>query len=756
MPPVSPAPPAADKSKRPAVARPAAKAVETGVPEAGTSPGPEIRIGLLTAAKEIRVSSPGPYYLSDRTAESMPLLLQGDVNVRQGQEVEESIEIFRVQAASFSRAEAAESQRNVLAGLFTVPIVVHENSAAGLYQVRLGEFSKKEDAQALLKNLVEAGYPDAFVVRESVSAGGGKATFVLRGQDGFERRSSTGFLLQPASPRDLLSLNGKPYRGALDIMPDANGRMTVVNQLAMEDYLLGVVPAEISPTQYPEFAALAAQAIAARTYALKNMGRYRSMGFDLSADTRTQVYDGAAAEKEATNEAVRRTSGLAIYYGDQLIDAMYMSTCGGRTEDYSLVFDAPPVPYLKSVFCAVEGGVENSEMILEGEHALEQVILSDEGTVANRNIELARLLGLIDAGTEMSAEFLAGAIGKGEAEQWIRDASRIGPRPDPGDYSSSAQSGTRAGFLVLAAQAFFGADEIERRTSARDVDYYMGNLRDGDAVQGQARSVLAYLMQRGLWHPHPDNTARPDAPMSRGEALFLLQRWVESARPDILRRGTFVDAVPPQANSGPERAIRIKGGSRTQEFPVSPKPRLFRLDRGRVTPVSSLRLIGNEKLSFHVDALGKIDFIEAELNPTGASSDRYSPVATWDMILTRSAVAEKLRPLAGDIGEFRDLQPARLGNSGRAVQIQVVGSRGSAVLNGYKVRNALGLRDTLFTITRELHPDGSIASFRFHGRGWGHGVGLCQVGAFGMARAGRSYEEILKAYYQGVEIRRAY
>jgi stage II sporulation protein D len=78
------------------------------------------------------------------------------------------------------------------------------------------------------------------------------------------------------------------------------------------------------------------------------------------------------------------------------------------------------------------------------------------------------------------------------------------------------------------------------------------------------------------------------------------------------------------------------------------------------------------------------------------------------------------------------------------------------VLNGYKVRNALNLKDTWFTLAREYNPDGSIASFTFHGRGWGHGVGLCQVGAFGMARAGRGYEEILKTYYTGVQIRKAY
>lgn len=678
------------------------------------------------------------------------------MQIRVEKQVEETTEVFRIQVASYSRLGAAEDQKNRISSLFASPVTVRENSAAGLHQVRVGEFSSSEEAKSLLKALAEAGYPDAFVVREILSDGGGKATLALRGPDRLLRMSPAGFLLEPASDKELLTLNGKPYRGIFDIIADSNGRLAVINQLAMEDYLLGVVPAEISPTQYPEFDALAAQAIAARTYALRNMGRYRSAGYDLSADSRTQVYNGAAAEKEATNEAVRRTSGLAIYYDDKPIDAMYMSTCGGRTEDYALVFDADPVPYLKSVFCAVEGSMDNSETVLDGEHELEHVILSDDGTVANRNVELARVLGVTEPGLPITGEFLSGTLEKNEAHGWILNAVRISQNSPSGEASTNAETGTRAGFLLHAANAFFGVQEIQRRTSSMDVDYYMSNLRDGGFVPEEARSALAYLMQRGLWHPYPDNTARPDAPMSRGEALFLLMRWVESAKPGILRKGSFAGASPPKTNPDSDPAISVKWGNRVQEFRVSPKPLLFRLDAGRVTPVGSLKMIGNEKLSFHVNALGVIDFLEAELSPTGASSDRYSPVATWDMILSRTAVAEKLRPLTGNIGEFRDLQPARIGHSGRAVQIQVIGSRGSAVLNGYKVRNALGLRDTLFTVTREHHPDGSIASFRFHGRGWGHGVGLCQVGAYGMARAGRSFEEILKTYYQGVEIRRAY
>ena len=66
------------------------------------------------------------------------------------------------------------------------------------------------------------------------------------------------------------------------------------------------------------------------------------------------------------------------------------------------------------------------------------------------------------------------------------------------------------------------------------------------------------------------------------------------------------------------------------------------------------------------------------------------------------------------------------------------------------------LKDTLFTLERHFNADGDIESFTFHGRGWGHGIGLCQVGAFGMARSGSSYEEILKHYYRGVELGVAY
>ena len=86
----------------------------------------------------------------------------------------------------------------------------------------------------------------------------------------------------------------------------------------------------------------------------------------------------------------------------------------------------------------------------------------------------------------------------------------------------------------------------------------------------------------------------------------------------------------------------------------------------------------------------------------------------------------------------------------------IKGSESQVVVKGLKVRYVLGLRENLFVIDREFDEEGKISYFIFSGRGWGHGVGLCQVGSFGMAQAGADYTEILKKYYQGTKIKKIY
>jgi stage II sporulation protein D len=724
--------------------------------ESRTDAGPMIRIGLKTDAKELHISASDDFFVMEKIPEASRQSIRGEIEVRIERESENPSVIYKIQIASFAKIDKAQEFLDRISEKFTVPIVIHENPSNGAKQIRVGEYSSKEDAEEYLGVLKKSGYSDAFLVREETSGGSGELAIAIRGADNLFKISSAGFLFMPSSSKAFLSVEGKAYRGSFDLFKNKNGRITLVNQLGMEDYLLGVVPSEMSPSTYPEFEALAAQSIAARTYALKNMGRYRTEGFDLSDDTRTQVYNGVSIEKAAATDAVHKTAGIAIYYQGKLIDAMFMSTCGGHTEDFSNVYDAQPVPYLKGVRCAIESGPEKNAISIEGKHALSEPFTTDDGSLANRNIELAQILKLLPSGSELSTAFLSDSINQEEAAHLVKAAVAMIQKSPHRENLSTKGIDTRAGFLRYAAEAFYGIDEIKRKISENDAAYYMASLKDGDNIPPQLRAPLSYLMQKGLWHPSADNTAIPDAPMRRGDAISLMIRWIEAAKPEILRKGAFAEAGSSDNHDIKIPSIKIKGGNKTREFALAASPSLFRLDSGRSVPIGSLQLIGTEKASFHINAEGMIDFLEIELSPAGTASDRYSPSATWETTLTKSAVADKLRNLAGNLGELNDLKPFRIGTSGRAVQIQAIGSRKSIVLNGYKVRGALGLRDTLFTITREFNPDGSVASFTFSGSGSGHGVGLCQVGAYGMAKAGQSYEEILKTYYLGVEIKKAY
>jgi stage II sporulation protein D len=142
-----------------------------------------------------------------------------------------------------------------------------------------------------------------------------------------------------------LVLDGRAYHGRL-VLHRPSRRLYVVNSLDLEDYLRGVVPGEM-PDRWP-LAALAAQAVAARTYALaaqKPAGKW-----DVYADTRSQVYGGIAYESPRTDRAIARTHGRALYWNGAPASTFFFSTSGGRT---AAVEDVWPrlgrVPYLRSV-----------------------------------------------------------------------------------------------------------------------------------------------------------------------------------------------------------------------------------------------------------------------------------------------------------------------------------------------------------------------------------------------------------------------
>ena len=143
--------------------------------------------------------------------------------------------------------------------------------------------------------------------------------------------------------------NGRRYRGRINVT-SGRGGLTVVNQGNVESYIAGVVPPEIGARRPDELAAVLAQAVVSRSFAIKNRGRWDAFGFDAYADTRDQVYLGVAVETDQAWDAVRRTAGQVLTYDGGVIDAYFHSACGFSTAGVEEAFaTARARPYLRPV-----------------------------------------------------------------------------------------------------------------------------------------------------------------------------------------------------------------------------------------------------------------------------------------------------------------------------------------------------------------------------------------------------------------------
>ena len=135
------------------------------------------------------------------------------------------------------------------------------------------------------------------------------------------------------------------YRGIF-IIKNINGLLVLINNLDIESYLRGVVPAEM-PSSW-EYEAHKAQAIAARSYALANLGKRAKYGYDLKDTPEDQAYNGASAETKATNQAVADSYGIVLIYDLKIIPAYYSASAGGQTLEASKVWERD-LPYVRSV-----------------------------------------------------------------------------------------------------------------------------------------------------------------------------------------------------------------------------------------------------------------------------------------------------------------------------------------------------------------------------------------------------------------------
>lgn len=127
----------------------------------------------------------------------------------------------------------------------------------------------------------------------------------------------------------LIRVGNDRHSGRLILRLDAGQTVTVIEEIDVEDYLIGVLPHEMDPGWPIE--ALKAQAVVARTFAYANRGKFAKHGYDLTADTRSQVFRGLTAVNERVRSAVKQTRGEVLGWSGNLLKVFYHSCCGGRT-----------------------------------------------------------------------------------------------------------------------------------------------------------------------------------------------------------------------------------------------------------------------------------------------------------------------------------------------------------------------------------------------------------------------------------------
>ena len=224
-----------------------------------------------------------------------------------------SVEVpeHRLQVTALKDEQQARALAEDLGRRTDWPADVRFDTASGLYRVRLGRFGTRSAAEAggalsdpALRVRAEGRSYRVLGRWVAIEAGGeGAGPLDVRGGSPAQR-----------------SADGR-YRGRLLLYLNDRGSLNLINELPLEQYLRGVVPKELGPELYPRLEALKAQTVAARTYALRHLGEFRSEGFDLCAGVRCQVYGGMDAEHPLSDRAIEATERQVMLWGDEPIEA---------------------------------------------------------------------------------------------------------------------------------------------------------------------------------------------------------------------------------------------------------------------------------------------------------------------------------------------------------------------------------------------------------------------------------------------------
>lgn len=188
--------------------------------------------------------------------------------------------------------------------------------------------------------------------------------------------NSNAVTIKPTESDGLVYAKKRWYRGSFLVLNTGSG-LILINDVDLESYIQGVVPSEMPARWNSE--ALKAQAIAARSFAVANMGKRARSGFDVNDTTQDQVYKGASAETIKTNDLVRATRGQVLVYGNKVIPAYYHASSGGHTLPSSAVWNKD-LPFLRPVEAYDEAIPKNGHGIGMSQHGAN--ILANAGYTA--------------------------------------------------------------------------------------------------------------------------------------------------------------------------------------------------------------------------------------------------------------------------------------------------------------------------------------------------------------------------------------
>ena len=660
-----------------------------------------VRVGLYTDLGEVRFdccavdlqASAGDAVV----AVHHPLVVEPDAGTtRPG--------VFRLQVAALHDGEQAAALATRLQRDSGLPAEALLDAESGLFRVRVGRFATRAEAERARRPLATLGVADSWVVAEG--GGVGDPALVLR--QGRERRRIPGrWLSVVAIDGSPVPLGDRRFRGRVLVYLNDRGTLNVIDETLLEDYLRGVVPREMGPDAYPQLEALKAQAVAARTYALRNLGEFDQEGYDICATPRCQVFGGVGAEHPLSDRAVEETAGQVLLWHGEPIDALYSSTCGGHTEDVGTVFPLKRgLPYLKGVPCVeqgtstIDGGAPGAPFPAAVTHRLLPGG-SDAAALGARLTSLAALGGLpTDA---------VGSLDSVDAAAVRRYVSRLLD-------------------LSLDSRLFVAGPDLAYLLESPPADW-----------SEQDRRLAALFVKLGL---------------QRGDARVLSSQEQEML---LLRLAEYLHLVQRETASflsvTQDRRLEVKeeeeGSRRTLALPADLAT--YRRLAGETQP-GALSLLPGDRLELLWSGKRLLALVQ-EVDPQGVAFDRTSKWSSWQRFRSdaqlSAMVAERFPGF-----RLRTFQVLERGVSGRVGKIRLIGQDGtSELVEGLAVRWTLDLPDTLFT-ARHLDPPGGEPGWLFNGRGLGHGVGLCQVGSYGMAMRGHDYREILLHYYTGVQLGR--